>query len=101
MNDIFISYSHIDDQAVDDVHEGLERVTAERGHATPAQEHRQVGDEQRLDDRRGGLRARADQPQLDGRALAGFAPNIERAADGVKTIGVLPQGFPPFTLPSV
>ena len=33
--------------------------------AAPAQEDRQVGDEQRLDDARGRLRARAEQPQLD------------------------------------
>ena len=34
--------------------------------------------------------------------LAALVVNLlDLQADGVKTIGVLPQGFPPFTVPSV
>ena len=55
----------VDDQAVDGVDELLERSLDEWGQPAPAQEDRQVGQEQRLDHARRRLRAVPAEPQPD------------------------------------
>ena len=68
-------FGAVDDQAVDDVDQALERGTVERRHPAPAQEHRQIGKEQGLHDacrRRGPVALQLDPDRL-GADLTAFA----------------------------
>ena len=88
-----VPLGRVDDEPVGDADELVELLRAPGRLAAPAQEHRQVGDEQRLDDARGRLRARSpcrcsstprEQTCRARRRAPGYAPSATVGVDPVE-----------------